>query len=96
MNRTLLLLCCTLCLTALVGSSSASAGDGDADGPKHQVNATIKADIQALKAAFKQFREDRESHDTAKLKADHEAVKAARTKLHEDIESLRKEHNTDA
>jgi len=104
MKRTLFSLACLLVLSATVAGFSAQAGDGTAgtagtagsDGNRPHMTPEIKADLQALKAARKQLKDDRESHDVDRLTADREAVKKALKKLREDIAALRKEHKPEA
>jgi hypothetical protein len=104
MKRTLFSLACLLVLSATIGGFSAQAGDGsatsaagttgsDGDRPRSPL---IKADLQALKAARKQLKDDRGNNDVDRLTADREAVKAAFKKLREDIAALRKDHKPDA
>jgi hypothetical protein len=110
MKRALFSLALLLSLSATVGGFSAQAGDGttpastttasttsttggDSDRPR---NPLIKADIQALKAARKQLKDDRENNDVDRLTADRDAVKAAFKKLREDIAALRKDRKPDA
>jgi cytochrome c556 len=104
MKRALLSLACLLTLAAAGGGPCAQAGDGStstassagSDGNRPKMSPEIKADIQALKAARKQLKDDRESNDVDRLTADREAVKAAFKKLREDIAALRKERKPDA
>lgn len=103
MNRALLSLACLLILSACGGGISAQAGDGssspagtaDGDG-KRARSPLIMADLQALKAARKQWKSDRENNDIDRLTADRQAVKAAAKKLREDVAALRKERKPDA
>jgi Spy/CpxP family protein refolding chaperone len=105
MKRALLPLACLLVLTAGFVGSSAQAGDGSAgtsagtsagDGKGSRMSPEIKADIEALRAARKHMKDDRENHDVDRLTADREAVKAAFKKLREDISALRKDRKADA